>query len=443
MSTIKQFREKDTEKEIDLSSSGLAGKTIGGRYKLVHILGQGAMGSVHSAIDTSSGLKVAVKIIDPRDMHHQVAQRRFQLEADAARRIDHPNILRVIDTGECPEHGRFIVMELLDGISLLRWMDNTEVPEKKAPYLDRLVSFCIEICDGLQAAHDRGVVHRDVKPSNVFLYGREIGEEEIISPKILDFGVAKVMDLAQSKLTKTGELCGTSEYIAPELILGEKPTAQSDVYSMGILLYYGLTGTTPFRHEYEDVIITRAVTEECEVPKPGAINPAVPERLERICLKAVERDKESRYRSAMELGLDLRRFRESPEDDAVDADSSGTIKIVAAVFVGVVILGIAVGIALKTDLLGDATGTEAAEAAIEKTLPEPTEAEQETPKKSPAALPVEDRAAKKTKGERPFGVNASRGGAPTSPRRDRHRRKNERTSRREAERRSNRVAGAS
>ena len=389
MSTLKQFREKDTEKEIELFPDGRTDKDVDGRYKLIRLLGRGAMGSVFSAVRLEDGAKVAIKIIDRRDARHQVAVKRFQLEAETAMRINHQNIVKIIEKGECSEHGHFIVLELLKGVSLARWMDNTEVPNKNDDYLNRLVSFCVEVCDGLQAAHDKGVVHRDIKPSNVFLHGEEFNGEEVLSPKILDFGVAKILDVEQAKLTKTGDLCGTSEYIAPEIILGEKPSAQSDVYSLGILLYYGMTGTTPFRDEFEDLIITRAVTEECEVPKPSTINPAVPKRLESICLKAVERDKARRYRNAVEMGVDLRRLRDDPEGEDDGPGTRGRISVVAAVLGGVVLLSL--GLVFGLDLFGEPEEQDEASTGPARSAPteteEPPSVEPGVPEEAP--VPVE------------------------------------------------------
>jgi eukaryotic-like serine/threonine-protein kinase len=200
-----------------------------GKYTLQAVLGQGAYGEVHLGVPPT-GPKVAVKILSAAAARNADAVTRFKREADTARRLDHPSIIRILDVGS--SRGRhYLIMELMHGGSLRRLLQRPSAPPAK------LLSVLAEVAAALSYAHAQGVVHRDVKPENVLLTraGRA---------KVADFGLARTVD--QSSLTTQGRILGTALYMSPEQVHGQRATAASDVYAFGIMLYEAITGERPF-----------------------------------------------------------------------------------------------------------------------------------------------------------------------------------------------------
>jgi serine/threonine-protein kinase len=200
-----------------------------GKYKLKAILGQGGYGDVHLGVPLA-GPRVAVKILNANASRDADTVTRFKREADTAQRLEHPHIIRILDVGS--SRGRhYIVMELVRGGSLRRMLERETTPPGK------VLSVLAEVATALAFAHDLGVVHRDVKPENVLLTraGRA---------KVADFGLARAID--QSSLTTEGRIVGTAIYMSPEQVRGQRATAASDVYAMGVMLYEAITGGRPF-----------------------------------------------------------------------------------------------------------------------------------------------------------------------------------------------------
>jgi non-specific serine/threonine protein kinase len=287
----------------------LLGRTVA-HYSILAKLGSGGMGVVYEAEDTSLRRKVALKFL-PEDMARDAhSLERFQREARAASALNHPNICTVFAI-EQHEGRPFIVMELLEGSTLAQLM--TDQPFE----IGQLLGFAIQIADALESAHARGIVHRDMKPANIFVNTRG-------QVKILDFGLAKVESprraagaagpasqfetmAAGGELTMAGTTVGTVSYMSPEQARGELTDGRSDLFSVGTVLYQMATASLPFPGE------TSAVTYEAILnrdPQPvAALNPAAPPELARILDKALEKDRSLRYQSATDLKTDLIRLR--------------------------------------------------------------------------------------------------------------------------------------
>jgi non-specific serine/threonine protein kinase len=272
------------------------GETVS-HYKIQEKLGGGGMGVVYKAEDTRLGRSVAVKFL-PEKFGDRVSMERFQREARAASSFSHPHICTVYDVGE--HEGRpFLVMEHLEGETL-----KSRIGSKPLP-IEAILTFGAQVADGLSMAHERGIVHRDIKSANVFITLRE-------EAKILDFGLAKQTEggdaAAILDLTRAGVTVGTVSYMSPEQVRGEKLDGRSDVFSLGVVLYEMATGRSPFEATTPGLAYTEVLN---KTPAPArSLNGALPAELERIISKALEKDRERRYQSAAELKADLVRFRD-------------------------------------------------------------------------------------------------------------------------------------
>jgi eukaryotic-like serine/threonine-protein kinase len=264
-----------------------------GRYRVVDRIGRGAMGVVYAAEDETLGRRVAVKVM-MGDLEDEPEMRgRFFREARITGQLAHRNIVTVFDLGEEDGHP-FIVMELLKGMPLA---EHLATPAGES--LDARIDIMMQICEGLQAAHSKGVVHRDVKPSNLFV-------QHDGSVKILDFGVAR---LASSNLTKSGFLVGTPEYMSPEQAQGRPVDARSDVFSAAGVFYFMLTGRGPFSSPDLPKML-RAVIHEDPPPLTDA---QAPEVLRRTLTKALAKSPNDRYQQCAELQADLAKIRRTHE----------------------------------------------------------------------------------------------------------------------------------
>lgn len=261
----------------------VADRVVAGRYELSSLLGYGGMGDVWSATDTRLGRQVAVKLLRLSMAGDPVLRQRFEDEARAAALLVHPNVVQVFDTGE-DEGTPFIVMELLPGVTLadqLRsGMDEDEV---------RLLA--VELLRGLGAAHDAGIVHRDVKPGNALLAPDG-------SWKVTDFGIAKSLT-GSASLTETGTLMGTLAYLAPERLSGEPASPGSDLYSLGVMLYEALAGSKPFDAPTPESLIM--ALREGERPRLLERAPHVDPGLAAVVDRALHPDPSVRYASASEM----------------------------------------------------------------------------------------------------------------------------------------------
>ncbi|MGH7319158.1 MAG: serine/threonine-protein kinase, partial [Candidatus Rokuibacteriota bacterium] len=254
-----------------------------GKYRIVAHIGRGGMGSVYKAHDPLLDRMVAVKVMSEGADVDSDARARFLREAQSAARLNHPNIITVYELGE--EHGRvFIVMEILEGEPLSRVIDRVPpIP------LRQKLAVMIQICEGLGFAHQRGVVHRDIKPGNVFVL--ENGQV-----KILDFGIAR---LTTSDLTRTGFLMGTPNYMSPEQARGRRTDARTDIFSAGVVLYELLTGRKPFAGADYFETLERLRSEE--PTWLGEIEPDLPSGLVDAVHRAMAKDAAERFQSFDEL----------------------------------------------------------------------------------------------------------------------------------------------
>jgi serine/threonine protein kinase/Flp pilus assembly protein TadD len=281
----------------------MIGQTIS-HYRILEKLGAGGMGVVYKAHDTRLERPVALKFLPDDLSHNQQALERFRREALATSALNHANICTVHDIGE--QDGRpFLAMEFVDGVTLRQYINGKPLP------IEEILNLGIQIADALDAAHSRGIIHRDIKPGNIFVTKRG-------QAKVLDFGLAKLIARGrdateishapmEEPLSIVGIISGTPSYMSPEQIRGDDLDARADVFSLGLLLYEMATGQKAFSGGTGGVIIEAILS---RTPAPArTLNPEIPLELEAIINKAIEKDKAQRYQSAAELRADLQVLR--------------------------------------------------------------------------------------------------------------------------------------
>ena len=272
----------------------MIGKTIS-HYKILEKLGEGGMGVVYKAQDIQLQRLVALKFLPPHISEHPEEKARFVHEAQSASALNHPNVTTIYGIEESPE-GLFIAMEYVEGRTI------KEIVEKETPSIKKILDIAIQVCEGLNSAHKKDIVHRDIKSDNMMV----TKEGQV---KIMDFGLAKLK--GATKLTKSGSTLGTAAYMSPEQASGEEVDQRSDIFSFGVVLYELLTGQLPFKGEHSAAIIYSILNDE---PQPVArFNNKVSAKLEDIVFKALAKEREERYQHADELLADLRREKKSLE----------------------------------------------------------------------------------------------------------------------------------
>jgi serine/threonine protein kinase/tetratricopeptide (TPR) repeat protein len=265
------------------------GYVLAGRYQILKVLGEGGMGAVYQARDREVDRTVAIKVIRPELSGHPEILRRFKQELILARQVTHRNVIRIFDLNQA-EGRRFITMEYVDGKDLAGI-----VRERKKLPVEEAVAIIRQALMGLEAAHNEGVVHRDLKPQNIMVDGAG-------RVYLMDFGIAKSMELAG--MTRTGVLMGTPDYMSPEQAKGEKADARSDLFTIGVILYELLTGQQPYRCEtIMQTLVKR--TRERAVPT-RELDPSIPQYISDVVSKCLEIDADLRYQSAGQVlrGLD-------------------------------------------------------------------------------------------------------------------------------------------
>jgi serine/threonine-protein kinase len=277
------------------AKDALVGTTIDGRYRIESVLGQGGMGYVYAGRHAIIDKRVAIKVL--REEHAQndsSAAQRFLVEAKAASKIGHLNIVDITDFGVLPDGKTYFVMEYLDGPTLGRIM-HTGGPLSAS----RAIGVTVQICRGLAAAHDKGIVHRDLKPENIFILERP-GEGQKDFVKIVDFGIAKDVT-HKKKLTQAGMVLGTPEYMSPEQATGQPLDHRVDQYALGCILYEMLCGDVPFRAETATKTLTQHVFEKVVPPSERHPELKIPPAIEAVAMRALEKKPNERFANLKEM----------------------------------------------------------------------------------------------------------------------------------------------
>ena len=316
------------------ANANLIGKKVS-HYRVLEVLGGGGMGMLYKAEDLKLGRQVALKFLPEEMAWDTLALQRFEREARTASSLDHPNICTIYENEE-HEGQPFIVMQLLQGETLRDRLAALAAQQKKLPF-DALLDIALQICDGLRAAHAKGIVHRDIKPANIFL--TKAGQV-----KILDFGLAKLVSTPHedgsdglelgrdgtaavpqpaisvsldATLTRLGAAMGTAGYMSPEQVRGEKLDVRTDIFSFGLVLYEMATGQRAFTGETA-AIVHNAILNDASVPATQ-LNPEIPHEFEAIVDKALEKDREQRYQTAEELHTELQSLRREASSPSATA----------------------------------------------------------------------------------------------------------------------------
>ncbi len=297
--------------------------TLVGNYRIIEKIGAGGMGNVYLAEDINLERKVALKFLSPHLCNSDDACERFKREARAAAALKHPNIVTVYEVGEYQGHPYF-AMEYCEGKILKDVIEQGEIS------LDQAVDLAKDIAEGLREAHEHGVIHRDIKPSNIILDSKG-------QPKLVDFGLAQIQ--GRSKLTETGSTMGTLEYMSPEQAEGKTLDDRSDLFSLGIILYEMIAARKPFTGEYPRAISYAILFEEPEPLRRFKSN--VPDELQRIVTKLLQKDPNLRFQTSADLISDLIRLKTSgfkPESPAKIRNRVTKVYLPAILFLAVVLI---------------------------------------------------------------------------------------------------------
>ncbi|MBI5477830.1 MAG: protein kinase [Deltaproteobacteria bacterium] len=307
---------------VAVAADPLIGTLVGERYQVLGLLGRGGMGSVYRALHVMMQKELALKVLHPELGRLEEVARRFEREAQSASRLDHEHIVRVTDFGR--DHGPggemlFLVMEILEGDSLKQIIRRRG---RLAPAA--AVGIARQILDALEHAHAQGVVHRDLKPDNVMLAERP-GRSDFV--KILDFGIAKLSGPSgkAEALTQAGVVVGTPEYISPEQAMGSPADGRADLDAVGVLLYEMLVGRRPFVDDDMFKVLTMHLTQRPRLLRQAAPEAAITPALERIVLKALEKNRDDRDATAAEMGAALAGLGVLAGGEGSDAGGVGSL----------------------------------------------------------------------------------------------------------------------
>ena len=290
---VKQAEQMAGPQKLDIQTLK-PGDIIEGRYKYVERIGKGAFGTVLLMEDTVVDERLILKFLNPNVSEDEEIMKRFVHELRYSRKITHKNVIRIYD---------FLFIQGNYAISMEYFPSHTlgsEVVGEKPMPLNRALGFGIDICTGMEVAHQVGIVHRDLKPANVL-----INNEGLL--KIVDFGVAAAQREGDTQLTKTGYVIGSPKYMAPEQILGKKVDQRADVYALGVILYEIMTGVPPYARGDHMSVMYQHVQGKARPPRE--INPALPAGLPEVIMQAMSVDKDKRYQTMQELREALEKFR--------------------------------------------------------------------------------------------------------------------------------------
>ena len=299
-----------------VSGDELTGTVLNETYRVERIIGEGGMGRVYEARHARIAQKqVAVKVLHRQFASDREALARFQREAEAAASISHPNVVAVLDVDRTPNGMPYMVCEYLQGIDLAEYI-------KRVGTLDLATAVHVarQLCDGLAAAHARGVIHRDLKPQNVFLVG-DFTTSVPVRPlvKIVDFGLSRILH-ADAQLTQAGIIMGTPAYMPPEQALGHKADHRADVYGVGACLYKALSGHAPYERDTPHAAVIAVMT--TEPPRVRALDPSIPAQAELVIERAMARDPAQRYADTQELARALDELELAQQPDSADSVTS-------------------------------------------------------------------------------------------------------------------------
>lgn len=273
----------------------MIGRKLDGRYAIQEVIGVGGMAIVYKAYDEIDDRVVAVKVLKEEYLSNDDFKRRFKNESKAIAMLSHPNIVKVYDVS-LDERLQYIVMEFVDGITLKEYIDQQHILTWK-----EAVHFTVQILRALQHAHEKGIIHRDIKPQNIMML-----EDGTI--KVADFGIARMAN--SETRTMTDKAIGSVHYISPEQASGGRTDEKSDIYSLGVMLYEMLTGKLPF--ESDNAVSVAIMQMQTKPRKPRELNPDIPEGLEDITLRAMQKEPSSRYVSASAMLADINAFKQNP-----------------------------------------------------------------------------------------------------------------------------------
>jgi serine/threonine protein kinase len=306
---------------VSASHDDLVGKKLNGTYVIDAVLGEGGMGRVYRARHTRILAKeFAIKVLRQEFARNAEVVARFRREAEAAASISHPNVVGVYDVDQTPDGHSYLVCEYLKGADLA-----DEIHKGGPLDVSAAVHVAVQACRALEAAHARGVVHRDLKPHNVFLLAEANGE---IPPrpavKLLDFGLSRFVDAPGTQLTQTGVIMGTPAYMAPEQADGTGVDVRTDVYGLGAVLFTALCGRPPFEGDTLQAVVLAVLSQEA--PRARSVNPTIPENLELVLQKAMSRKREERYQTMTELRRALEPFIAVDELELLEDDGASRPK---------------------------------------------------------------------------------------------------------------------
>ena len=280
-------------------SGDLVGQVIADRYHVTKKLGEGGMGAVYLAEHVKMGRKSAIKVMSASMSHDPDAVSRFNREANNASRIQHPNICAIYDFGETPDGLIYLAMEFIEGASL------NDILKKSGPMsLQRATAILEQTASALKVAHDAGIVHRDLKPDNIMI--AQQGGKDVV--KVVDFGIAKAVggDESGQKVTKTGLVVGTPEYMSPEQLSGDKLDGRSDLYSLALVYYRMITGTLPFQAETSQETMIKRLTDDPMPLRQALPTGNFPGGLQPVMDRALARYAGERYADAVEFASDVK-----------------------------------------------------------------------------------------------------------------------------------------